>query len=56
METDDPTEIPRIKLDVLKDGELIETIMLENRWLFKFGRGGYSDSADTVELLHESIS
>lgn len=30
MSTDDPTVIPEVRLDVLKDGQQIETITLEN--------------------------
>ena len=56
MDTEDVSEIPHIRLDVMKDGLLIETINLNNRNVFKFGRGGYDNSSDTVQLLHESIS
>lgn len=56
MDTEDVSQIPHIRLDVLKEGQQIETINLNGRNLFKFGRGIKSDPANTVELLHESIS
>ena len=56
MDPEDPSEIPCIRLDVIKDGVLIETINLENRALFKFGGQGMQDSNDTVRLFHESIT
>lgn len=58
MITEDPAEIPSIRLDVYKDGSQIETIDLENRTVFKFGRSQSATSqfTDTVQLLHESIS
>ena len=56
MDTEDVSMIPHIRMDVYKEGLMIETINLNNRNLFKFGRGIQPDSADSVELLHESIS
>ena len=56
MESEDPAEIPCIRLDVMKDGMLLETINLENWALFKFGGEGVQESNDTVKLFHESIS
>ena len=50
------SEIPHIRLDVLKEGLLIETINLNNRNIFKFGRGDQMNPTDTIQLLHESIS
>ena len=55
MEPEDPAEIPCIRLDVIKDDRLIETINLENRALFKFGGQGVEECNDTVKLFHESI-
>ena len=49
----DRREIPVIELDVFKEGSLIETITLENKELFIFGR---NEAACNVHLLHESIS
>lgn len=60
MVVTDPSEIPSISLDVHKDGNLIETIMLENRAVFKI-RGQSPEALSmgepgVVSLLHESIS
>ena len=48
LDSEDVSQIPHIRLDVLKDGLLIETINLNNRNAFKFGRGGFNNSTDTV--------
>jgi len=57
MVVDDATEIPTVRLDVLKDGQNVETITLENQAFFIFGRNqGGSFLRETVQLLHESIS
>ena len=44
--------MPTISLEVFKEGVLIESIFLENRPFFVFGRHPTCD----VILLHESIS
>ena len=44
--------MPKISLEVFKDGENIESIMLQGKNLFLFGRHPKCD----VPLLHESIS
>ena len=49
----DKRVIPSIELEVYKEGDLIETITLENKELFVFGR---NEIACNVHLLHESIS
>ena len=56
ISTENPNEIPSVQLDVYKEGQLIETINLENKDIFKFGKQDSSGSGDTVQLLHESIS
>lgn len=47
MTTEDPTKIPTVRLDVKKDGNLIETIALENQSVFKFGRD--SNNTDPID-------
>jgi len=49
----DKRDIPVIELEVFKEGDLIETITLENKEIFLFGR---NEAACNVHLLHESIS
>jgi nuclear inhibitor of protein phosphatase 1 len=44
--------MPTISLEVFKDNELIESILLENKPYFIFGRHPKND----VVLLHESLS
>ena len=48
----DRSAMPKIEIDVFKDGERIESITLENNPLFIFGRGHKSD----MILRHESIA
>jgi nuclear inhibitor of protein phosphatase 1 len=44
--------MPTISLEVFKDGECIESILLENKPFFLFGR---HPSCDVI-LMHESLS
>ena len=44
--------MPKIDIDVFKDGEMIESITLENNPMFIFGRGPKCD----MVLRHESIA
>ena len=48
----DRAAMPKIEIDVIKDGEMIESITLENHPMFIFGRGPNCD----VVLRHESIA
>ena len=45
--------LPRIEVDVYKDGKVIETIMLEGKALYTFG---CNPNKSNVILLHASIS
>lgn len=48
----DRREMPTLDLDVFKEGALIESISLQHKACFRFGRAPASD----VTLLHESVS